>query len=319
MRITPFVVLIALAGFTGCGLFGGGGSAEPRGEPPAAPAATAPGPEGDRTAVGGLQPHEAWRLDDSEHGAHVEAFYAQGYHYCDAVMLAGLWELDTWDAKVKAGFLVRQQGTDGVATAVESARSATRAGRLEGCGWEMLASFDDVVALSQLWGQDTSEVKVRLERKAAWGQTALVAEEIALARQGHDPHGVETEGEEHDAALAEERWMRAFFDSPKVDYCHARMLSAAWGGSVSEAKSALGYKISMELWDSLGSAKETARQHAQANPGARCSFVETSFTPADARKLASLWSVSLAEAEAALANKYTYGLEDSIRAELRGG
>lgn len=314
MRITPYVVIIALVGFTGCGLFGGGERATPPAQP--VPSGDA---LGDRTAVGGLQPHEMWRLDDSQHGDHVDAFYAQGYHYCDAVMLAGLWELDTWDAKVKAGYLVRQQGTDAVGTAVESARSATRAGRIPGCGWDMLASFEDIVALSQLWGQDTSEVKARVERKAAWGQHALLAEEIALAQRSRDGHGVETEGEELDAAMAEERWLRAFFDSPKVDYCHARMLSAAWGGSVSEAKSTLGYKVAHQLWDSLAMAKEAARQHAQETPSARCSFVETSFTPADARKLASLWSISLAEAEAALASKYTYGLEDSVRAELRGG
>ena len=312
MRWRSLVIFAALLGFTGCGLFssdadaGKGKAAKGAGEE------VAPG----RTAVGGVQPHEMDQVNGVSDSDAAEAFYSKGFHYCDAVMLAGMWDVDTWDAKVKAGRMATRYEVDALNTSVESARSATRDGRVTGCTWESIASFEDVMALASYWGQDSSDVKTRLEQKATWGQHALIQGELASARQ-QGTYNEGDEGMEND--MNEERWMRAFFDSPKVDYCHARMLSAAWGGSVSDAKSTLGYKVANGYWDALAGAKDAARQHAQANPSARCSFGETEFTPADAKKLASMWSVGIDEAKVALASKYTYGLEDSVRAELRGG
>ena len=102
MRWPSLVVFAALLGFTGCGLFSsdadaGKGKAAKGAE--AAADQVAPG----RTAVGGLQPHEMDQLDGVTESDAAEAFYTKGFHYCDAVMLAGMWDVDTWDAKVKAG------------------------------------------------------------------------------------------------------------------------------------------------------------------------------------------------------------------------
>ena len=59
-----------------------------------------------------------------------------------------------------------------------------------------------------------------------------------------------------------------------------------------------------------------ARGKAQKNPQNQCSFAETIFNYKDAEKLASMWSVTTAEAKVSLQNKYLYGLEWSLKEQL---
>ena len=109
----------------------------------------------------------------------------------------------------------------------------------------------------------------------------------------------------------------AFFAS-KYDWCHAKMLSKAYGlNSVYEAKVWIGDLLNTGDLGLLQAKMGFAQGEAEKNPQNQCSFTETRFSYQDAEKLASMWKVSTAEAKVALQNKYLFGLEFHLEEQLR--
>jgi hypothetical protein len=99
-----------------------------------------------------------------------------------------------------------------------------------------------------------------------------------------------------------------------VDQCHVLMIKESYGVNDSDAKSM--YKDASNggyLDSKLNFARETLNKKNK-NP---CTFADSRFSYSDAEKIATLWSISVTEAKAALAQKYMYGLEFDVEKELR--
>jgi hypothetical protein len=247
--------------------------------------------------------------DAASESALADRFFDAGWRYCDAVVLTGVWGGDTWEAKVRAGRQLSDGGTADVKRAVEDARKAARDGRGRPCAFhETGYGYDDAAALAQAWGSSIEEAKSRVTSKVLWGDYDLIDTMIRDASHGGGPANTGLD--------PDERAMRAFFDSPDLDYCHAKMLSAAWSSTVSQAKVILGHKVLGGYTQNLAAALEEARTHAQQHAEARCSWVETGFTYSDAEQIAQLWDMSVDEAKAALTEKYLYGSESNARSIL---
>ncbi|MBC8091194.1 MAG: hypothetical protein H7Y15_04495 [Pseudonocardia sp.] len=111
----------------------------------------------------GVLPHVDVVPAAGEDSASVDAFFAAGYSYDDAVVLAGIWALpDPYQAKVKAGGYLAQ----GIAlvdspyadpTADDPFTPDDLAGIFAGSGY----TVDDAVVLAQQWGVSVGEAKAR--------------------------------------------------------------------------------------------------------------------------------------------------------------
>ena len=214
MRIPSVLVFVALLGF-GCGL----------GSEPTAPA---PGPT-PAVGAGAETPAPQPAL----------AFIQAGYRYCDAVLLGAAWSMPADDAKAAGGVKLAagQKSTlDGELTA---AREAARRGVGRACTFaESGYVFDDAAALARAWETSTADAKATIVQKVHWGSYDNIDQLLQQARSAA-PAAIDPD----EAAL------RAFFDTERIDYCHAKMLAAAWGSTVSQAKVALGHKALNQSWD----------------------------------------------------------------------
>lgn len=261
-----------------------------------------PAPTEEKPAATGTKDRAAPKADDS---AAAQRFFDAGWRYCDAVMLSGIWGGDAWEAKVKAGRMLPASGRKSVEDAVGSARAAAAEGRGRACAFhETGYTYDDAAAIAKAWGGSVMDAKGRIETKVMWGDYDVIDQLIAEGKRGGGP--------QHEAD-PDAQAMQAFFDSKDVDYCHAKMLSAAWGSTVSQAKVILGHKVMGGHTQLMESALGEARTHARKNPAGRCTWVETGFRYADAELLGQLWDMSVTEAKTALTDKYLYGTEASVR------
>lgn len=289
MRFVSILVAVALA-LPGCTFNFN--------EAPQTPAASSGPPPDEQGAP-------APAADESEM---VQRFFGAGWRYCDAVVLSGIWGGDAWEAKVRAGRKLGAIGAADVRGIVDSAREAARKGTGRACAFhETGYGYADAKALAEAWGTTVGEAKGRVETKVLWGGYDVIDQTIADAKRGGGGGGEQG---------PDARAKQAFFDSGAVDYCHAKMLSAAWSNTVSQSKVILGHKVMTGNTELLESTLGEARAHARANPAARCDFVDTSFTHSDAVRLGELWDLSTAEAKATLTDKYLYGSEAGARAFL---
>lgn len=234
------------------------------------------------------------------------AFHDAGYHYCDAKLLSMTWGTSVDEAKARVGRAVRATNDEDIYSELKAARTAAREGA-PGCTLADLGlTFDDAVAVANLWQEEPAVAKASLLYKAHYGDYERVNELVARARAG----GPATEVDPDAAAR------RAFYDSPLVDYCHAKMLAAAWQTSTSEAKAILGWKVKSGSTALLSSALDSARGFVSDNPQHQCDWADTSFTWQDAELLAEMWNMTRTEAKNALAMKYTWGTEQQVREML---
>ena len=238
----------------------------------------------------------------------VQRFFEAGWHYCDAVVLSGLWEGGPWDAKVRVGSQIASNHVHLAEQALSEARKSARAGQGQRCPFRHAYTPEDADALAKAWGISRNEAKVRAEDKILWGDYALIDEAIARGKQMSGAPAVEPD--------PDTRALRAFLESSDLDLCHAKMLSAAWGSTVSQAKVILGHKLVHGHTELQQEAMAEARSHARANLAARCQWSDTSFSFADATQIAKLWDMTVEEAKAALTDKYLHGTESSVRSFL---
>lgn len=102
----------------------------------------------------------------------------------------------------------------------------------------------------------------------------------------------------------------AFFASD-FNYCDAKVLAAAWSTDVSNAKTALGWKLRSGNGALAMSAMEDARRAAGTN-GVTCQPFEAGYTYEDAVAVSQAWNISVREAKAAIGRKLVYGWTDSL-------
>lgn len=112
--------------------------------------------------------------------AQYEAFWGGGHTVEDVEALSALWDLDVTETKAKAG----QMLIDGEALPLEGVRTPVE---IDGSGlpaegadprdafWDAGYTYDDAVALSELWSTDVYETK------ATAGQKILDGEQLPIA------------------------------------------------------------------------------------------------------------------------------------------
>ncbi len=291
MRLVSILTAIALIGFSsGCTFIFGESPSTTVVEP------VEPAPGG--TAVGAPTGEES----DSDLASR---FLSSGWRYCDAVVLGGFWGQDSWEAKVRAGRKIAWGDRDILEGMVDQARSQARAGQGARCSFaDSGYSFADARALAMAWSTDIAGVKAMVEDKILWGSYDSIDAAIASTRGGT---AGQPEGD------ADERAMRAFFDSDRVDYCHAKMLSGAWSNTLSQSKVILGHKVLNRNFELLEQTLDEARGFARSHPEARCEWADVGFEYQDAADIAAIWGVSVEDAKTSIAEKYLYGSEGNVR------
>lgn len=250
--------------------------------PPAADPVPADEAPSDEEPVDGAPVDEAPDYGVSaEDQAAVEAFYAAGYGYDDAVLLAELQQLpDSFAAKIEAGRVL----VGGTALADSPLADPTLD---DGLSDEYLAQVavswgyapGDIDVLAQAWGVDAAEAAVRAGREL---KTVGVLPFVDL------PTG----------EVAESEAAAAFFDAG-YSYADAEVLAQRWGlpdpyGAKVKAGGYLGDGTALAaspLADPTAAEGRTSEELAAA-------FAEAGYTADDAALLAAQWGVGLAEAQA---------------------
>lgn len=155
----------------------------------------------------------------------------------------------------------------------------------------------------------------------AW-QSGLIGPAAAPIDQG-----VESTAEtaEEAAAAAEAKPMPAYRRTPMIvngdyfstwlqsgyTYCDAVLLTSAWSKDIGENKLEIGRKLTNGNQDYV----ETSLTEARAR-GARCSWNDVGYMPADAEKLAAAWGVKVSEAQSKAADFFTNGQGDEVDQQL---
>lgn len=217
----------------------------------------------------------------AEDQAAVEAFFAAGYGYDDAVLLAGLQGLpDSFAAKIEAGRVL----VGGTALADSPLADPTLD---DGLSDEYLAQVavswgyapDDIDVLAQAWGVDAAEAAVRAGREL---KTVGVLPFVDL------PTG----------EVAESEAAAAFFDAG-YSYTDAGVLAQRWGlpdpyGAKVEAG---GYLRDGTALAASPLADPTAAE-GRTSEDLAAAFTAAGYTADDAALLAEQWGVGVAEAQA---------------------
>ena len=101
-------------------------------------------------------------------------------------------------------------------------------------------------------------------------------------------------------------------------YCDAKLLAAHWKIDIGEAKSRIGRLVRVGQKPLVGTRLAQAYELAGSGRGARCDFSDSGYSFADAKKLAKVWGVSVAEARATVERKLNWGDDNMIRQALQG-
>lgn len=232
----------------------------------------------------------------------------QGYTGCEAHLLAQHWQVGRDEATSRATSMITGGRPDGVEKALAEAREKVAGEEIDGCGFELTSfTFADAEALARAWGIGVDEAKATLASKATWGMYREARELIEGARTA--PAAPEPD--------PDERALSAFLRSTEVDYCHARMLSNAWGASVEQAKVILGHKLVSENHELLQQTLGEARAHARARVEARCDWSDLPYAWSDAEALAKLWGTDTERAKARVLDMYLDGTDRDVPGILR--
>ena len=231
--------------------------------------------------------------------AYINAYDNSVISPCEMTNLQAHFKTDYYDTKLAIGkTIVEKKNLSAVIKASHKAKEAKK------CDfWDHGFQYEDAEVMAQAWGLDIYETKMKLGQYAN-DNTFKVTRDLVdqnAKRQASTRKPVKKSG--FDA-----------YASSKYDYCHAQMIKKSYQVGIVDAKIMLGDAIANNYVESkLNFAREQLAQ-TSAPP---CEFYETRFSYKDAEKIASMWSVSVAEAKASLVNKYIYGVEFSIEKELR--
>lgn len=249
----------------------------------------------------------SWREPQSMQ-AWTEKFTYNGLSMCDARVLGAFWHHSIPDAKARAGMKIERFGYQDLEKyhLMPAREQAYNEGRVR-CSYQEAGFTDtDIQTLADGWSMSFPDAVAMVESKLIWGGAWILWDELKYAGEGN----------ENDTGL-DEKYMRAFFDS-NLHYCDARLLAAAWGISVTEAKVSLGSKVYYNGDDAsyfselMAPARASAMQQGQPT----CEWVETNYSYNDAEALGCFWGVSPEDAKLRIAQKVTAGEDSKVRYAL---
>jgi hypothetical protein len=277
---------------------------------------------------------QAIGLESALADADMDRYASSSYAYCDAVMLAKVWNQSAEEAKATIGRKLGWGNERIIQANLVDARR--RGGRCEFQDTEF--DFDDAEALAALWHTSVAEAKTALAEKVSLGALDTARDVVRSAhasrasvtsapssnlrdsrnagrasddRNGQGARnsgGVKFQSRRQvDEERDMERNMQRYANS-KYEYCDALMLSAFWGESVGEAKATIGHKLAINFAEDIEDSLRTARDRGQ-----RCEFQDTGFEFDDAQALASMWRISVGEAKSQIAEKVSMGFRSDAQ------
>lgn len=141
---------VALAGFWGVGV--------EQAKVQAASSASQLGHRGFYQAFGQYFDYGDGHGDRGEADARREVYYASDYGFCDALKVAHVWSIDSWEAKAVIGSKIQAGLTD-----LANADIASTAG-VVACTWSELGlSYADIEHLSNYWGLNIDQTKSKTD------------------------------------------------------------------------------------------------------------------------------------------------------------
>ena len=224
-------------------------------------------------------------------------FFSSRYEYCDAKLLAGMWgDTSIGEAKDAIGGFLRDGEQDLLESKLGWAREAALANssdRSLRCTYSEIGfSFEDAVALGELWGIDSWDAKLRIEEKYLFnGEMGreIVRDTLNSAQGGSGEHADPFE---------------AYVQS-RYEYCDAVVMGGLWGVDPWDAKSKIGYLLRE------GSDVDTLLREAQLaaannldNHRLRCDYDTIGYSYDDAEALGALWGIDTWDAKVRIEEKY---------------
>lgn len=242
-------------------------------------------------------------------GGYFDAYLEANISQCEQKNLQKLWKTDDYDTKMTIGQKIVEN--QNIVSEIKKAHKAPGASTCD--FWAHGFSYLDAERMSIIWGVDTDDAKLKLAAEANKNSFAK-----AYALIPEDMNVEEARANQKDSAKSP-----ATTESKTMDTCYAMMIKDSYEVTLKEAttmmKDAMNYGY---LEDKLSYARETIQKKYTPedlieNGKNPCKFSDSRFTYDDAVKLSTMWSISVNEAKAALAQKYVYGLERDIAKELK--
>lgn len=116
--------------------------------------------------------------------ADTNAFFSSRYTYCDAKVLANLWQTSLSESKERIGQKVRSKNENLLTPSLDKARRAVVNDANKRCTLaEAGFSYADAEKLGKIWKTPTSDAKVRAERKITMGDEKVLKDLLATKRK----------------------------------------------------------------------------------------------------------------------------------------
>ncbi|MCB9760349.1 MAG: hypothetical protein H6739_10975 [Alphaproteobacteria bacterium] len=265
---------------------------------------------GPKPAAEGAQ-ELSWK-DPAQEQAWLNAYHNSRFGFCDARMLADLWQHSVEDAQARVGMKLKAGVEDWQIDKwfIDPAREKAIANGLYCDPFDEGYKLSDVEALAQAWGIGVSDAKLVLSEKLVYGGRELAdyaVQDAWMSTDGAYYDGEYDEGMEDEGYLAEAFWQSA------LTYCDARLLAEWWGVDPWDAKVALGQKVTNGFSldeierDVMGPAREHARKRGEV-----CAIWEGDVSYEDADALACFWGTTLEDAKVRIGQKLTNGDKDIL-------
>ncbi|MGB0845185.1 MAG: hypothetical protein ACPGSM_00590 [Thiolinea sp.] len=246
----------------------------------------------------------------------ARAFYDNpNYTYCDIKILAAYWKQSRFDSKIRAGEKLLRNEQYVVEDYLGSARAYAREHNVR-CDFtdadNPAYTYQDAEALAKFWGRATPyDAKLKIGSMLENGENKLIKQALNDARQSGN-----NSGNNNPDMTA----VNAFYETPNLTYCDARLLSAYWSQTPYESKIRAGHKILAGAYSLLEDYRRDARNYALEH-NVRCTFADANnpdYSYQDAEKLAGYWGKSnVGDAKLKIASMLQSGHNKMVMQALR--
>ena len=236
---------------------------------------------------------------------YIAAYFKEHISMCELRNLSQYWKKEQYETKIMIGKeLVAKRD---LLPSIKKANSTARKNGVKDCEyWDLDFNYEDAEVMGRVWGVDTYEAKMKLALHTAENSFKETKNLVQTHRKTLS-HQYPPQAQPID-----------IFGISTYDYCHAKMLSKAYGQeSVYDGKLWIGQLLKDNQSTLLDSKLQFARSEAQKKKENRCDFADTPYTYKDAEILAKAWSISTEEAKTMIEQKYLYGAEGLIPSHLK--
>ena len=231
---------------------------------------------------------------------YIEAYFKEPISMCELRNLSRFWKKEQYETKIMIGKELVQKNN--LLPIIKKANTDARKNGAKDCEyWDLDFNYEDAELMGRIWGVDTYEAKMKLAQHTAATSFKETKKLITTHRKTH------TKSYPPQAQPID------IFALSKYDYCHAKMLSKAYGQpSVYDGKIWIGQLLKNNEQELVETKLQFARSEAQKKKENRCQFSDTPYTYSDAEILAKAWSISTEDAKVMIEQKYLYGSESLI-------